>query len=163
MNLRDLKENVALISLHPLTETNVSSLEIEGAQVTVAITDSVLEAQLTETKEEIEDAELEIKELKAQAEAADARASQAEEALAKIKDGESIAKAIAAQEAAEQNARQWSAEVERIAKELKELRKRKGVMAKYIQHVASIMHLIDEQKQAGNPKAIKIVEALFKP
>lgn len=138
----------ALACVHPLTETDVESIEVRWCSFVGFETDTDLkDDEITDLKSDVERMESEINSLEATADAANSEAAAARSALAESKDAKIVLDCGVRMERAERKAQDWKQLHDEAQQEMTALRRRKGVIPGYFKAQHSIMHFIHNAQQ----------------
>lgn len=133
----------ALACVHPLTETDVESIDVKWCSFVGFETDTDLkDDEICDLKADVERLESEVDSLEATTDAANNEAAAARAALAESKDAQTVFDCTVRTDRAEEAARNWHKLYEEAQREMTALRQRKGIVPGYIKAQHSVMSFI---------------------
>lgn len=157
MTLQDIRAELAALTSHPLTPTNIEAIRFDGSSI-VAEFDNPLTSELEDAKDEAKRADDDAKEseriaddLKTQLEAAEERIDE----LSEHGTAELLKQYKERAENAEDLARRYREEATQSERALAMLRKRKGLEAGYVACYHEVMAYIHNCQK--DPKAAALV------
>lgn len=152
-----------LSAAHPLTATNVLSVETQGTDVFMAFDESELRDEIAELKDSVKSLETELETAEGDRNACREAAEKAEALLDEVKDesekGATLREYRERAEQSESLMRKWREHAEASQRELTVLRKKKGIGANCIRHATDILRVLDAVAMP-DPKRTLTVQAM---